>query len=31
MGKKTNKEIHFYITEEALNLKEVEDTPKYAK
>ena len=31
MGKKTNKEINIYITEELLDLKDVESTPTYAK
>lgn len=31
MGKKTNKEINLYVSEELLDLKDVEATPTYAK
>lgn len=31
MGKKTTKEINIFIYEENLNLKDIEETPKYAK
>lgn len=30
IGKRTTKEMYLFIQEESLNLKDIEETPKYA-